>query len=78
MVLLSASSFGYHFCNFQMKYFPGSMYSNIMSSQAAELAGTVAGMFLTNKLDARFAFSSMFALSLFGSALLWVYHVPEG
>ena len=54
------------------------MYSNIMSSQAAELAGTVAGMFLTNKLDARFAFSSMFGLSLFGSALLWVYHVPEG
>ena len=78
VISLMSSSFCYFLINFQMKQFEGSLITNTLSSQIAELLADIISMFLYRRLGAKLAFSSMFMFSVVGAALLWIFHTQKG
>ena len=78
IILLMSSSFCVYVIIFQMKQFKGSLITNTLSSQIAEVLADAISIFLYRRLGAKLAFSSMFILSAVGAVLLWISHEQKG
>lgn len=61
-----ACSFCYYLINLYVKYLPGNIYQNSMSSGAAEALAYVTSGFLLNKFGVKRTFTGLLILSLFG------------
>ena len=70
MVLLSIASFCFFAINFQMKNAHGSIITNTLASQTAELTGNIVSGIIYFKIGARLGFSISFGLAAFGTFIL--------
>ena len=73
MVLLSASSFCYFLINFAMQFINGSIISNTLSCQFAEVFADIVSNRIYQKLGAKYGFSICFMICILGSVLLLVF-----
>ena len=68
VVLFIASSMSYYIINFQLKYLPGGIYANQVSSGVAEVVGIVLSGIFYNKIGMHQTFIYSFALSVLGAS----------
>ena len=73
----SAVSFCYYMIIFQLKYIPGNIYINSMSSSLSEMVANILAGFLYKYLRIKLSFIVCFSVSLVGGALILFLGVDD-
>lgn len=73
----SAVSFCYYMIIFQLKYIPGNIYINSMSSSLSEMVANILAGFLYKYLRIKLSFIVCFSVALLGGALILFLGVDD-
>ena len=68
-----ACAVSYYLVNFQLKYLPGSIYTNSLASASAEIVGSLSGCIIYAKKGIRTSFSILYVLCIVGGVLIILF-----
>lgn len=66
----AACSFGYYMIIFYLKYLPGNIYNNSLSSGGTDLVAVLCGGYLYGRFGIRKSFTFLFTLSVIGGTII--------